>query len=56
MNPMSLLTLPGSTLLEAQNHSHEARSGAERGERRLAMVVFALVVGATLLTCVWSVA
>ena len=51
MNPMALLTLPASTLREAQRHHHSSPSG-ERGERRgalWAVLVMAAIGGAMIL-------
>jgi hypothetical protein len=55
MNPMSLLTLPASTLREASLRSHSAAMPqGERIERDLTLVVVlvAIAAGLTLLLCV----
>ncbi len=47
MNPMSILTLPTSTLRDAYLHSGAPASCGERTERRLALIAGVLaVVGA----------
>ncbi len=49
MNPMSILTLPASTLREAYLHSRALASCGERAERRSALIASLLaIVGALL--------